>query len=215
MTRKDREIIRRLLKGDHLTSHKTDGDESVEEYFVGYHGNSPLMVDRRIAQHLIHNGYIDNISLAYNNASFRYQNVETDTDYILSTKTDRFSHILKEVSKYSLGDTVQYEHLHYGRGKGVITKELDPINSVVLLNGITNREFTVFSSVIGITRMVLIEKTIKKRVVVNNIKIENETRSKFILKKRDEDYYDENDEDYDIDYYDTDRLYDIDMTQID
>lgn len=204
MTRKNREAIRRLIKGDHLTSvHRSANKSSSEEYFIGYNGNSPLQVDTSIARHLIRLEYVEGV------AASDYHHEEEEVDYILTTKSDRCSYVLQEITKYSLGDTVEYNHEHYGKGKGVITKELDPIGSSVILNGIQNRQYNVFQYVVGLTRMVLIEKVIKEREV-NNEKLIAKFKTELVAREDEAGYmgYIDNDEYYDYrDFYDDEYYY--------
>jgi hypothetical protein len=215
MTRKDREAIRRLIKGDHLTSiYKTEGGRTIEEYFVGYNGNSPLRMNNRLAQHLIRLEYVEDV--AYND--IYHSDNQNQIDYILSTKVEKCGYVLEEITKYSLGDTVEYNHLYYGKGKGVITEQLDAIGTSVCLNGITNRQFLALSSLNGITRMVLIEKKIKNREadntkILEKLRIAEEIRREEFRKKRaaedgNHEYIDEYGYGYrDFDDYDDEEYY--------
>jgi hypothetical protein len=160
MNNRKREIVRRLLKGDVMTVILKD-KVGYEEYFMGYDGKSPLFVDRSLGRYLIAN----NVVVTIENEYARY-NKELYEDggvpYILSQ--GKYENILRKVSRYTVGDTVEYNNLSLGsRMKGVITKENDPLGLGVCIDGIANQEHSAHISLGGWTRMVITEKTIKER----------------------------------------------------
>lgn len=192
MTNTEREIVRRLIKGDLLTSvAKSDGSYTYRtEFFVGIGGNSPLRVNTRFAEGLIRLDVVVQIS---GNVS----HLEDVCDYSL---LDNYANSLLQASKYSLGDTVEYKLLNagvvMGTDKGVITEMVDPIGFKVKVNGVTNYEYSA-SGMIGITRMVLIEKIIKKREIKREIqkqtgymRIVETDHSEIVTDITDDDFYD-------------------------
>lgn len=172
MTNSGREVIRRLLKGDHLTEIRAVGGKY--SYIIGYNGNSPLRAEERLASYLISEGFLE-YSAGEENNSYVYENENSEAHYMLSTQSKSYEKILRK-PMYSLGDTVAYEYQsHPKRFKGVITKEFDPLCQDVLINGITN-ETHCSSNFIGITRMVLIEKTIKNKRAAVSWQMEGRTK---------------------------------------
>lgn len=157
-----REVIRRLLKGDHLTEVRRRDGGLRYSYVVGYGGNSPLRVNENLASYLIRTDIVE-YSVGADNIYDTSVDDEAESHYALSNEYSSTETRLLNSLKYSLGDTVEYKHWLYDKNrKGCITKEVDPLCEEVLLNGITNETHS-SKDIIGITRMVLIEKKIKNK----------------------------------------------------
>jgi hypothetical protein len=162
MSNNKKEVIRRLLKGDHLTEIRKGGGKYT--YIIGYNGNSPLRVDKSLAIHLIRDSFVE-CSVGESSAYDFYTEENLESHYMLSTQTPSYETRLRKALKYSLGDTVEHQYTSSTKKhKGIITTELDPLCEEVLIDGIGNMNFSV-DNFVGITRMVLVEKKIKNKVV--------------------------------------------------
>jgi len=174
MTPLTKEIIRRLVKGDSVTivnessvytfanSYYNNNGDYVKAY-IGFNGSSPLSVSRKLFNYLIREGLIVCVASSEGYAS------QSETDYLASTK---LQNVVAGVMQYSVGDTISYKCDYTKRNnKGVITKEIDPLGLEIVING-QNFTHSTKKSVIGITRKVLVEKTIVKQKVIRYVREE-------------------------------------------
>jgi hypothetical protein len=152
----NKEIVRRLLRGDELSLCYADGTPMIS--YIGFNGKSPLSVSHSLSNFLIGSEFVDH------SGDNDYPIGEPRVEYYRAT--EKLEQEFKNMNFYSLGDTVEYNHISsmsnkIVKKKGVITKVHDPLALGVNIDGVSNIKYTVSTSVFGITRKVLLEKTIK------------------------------------------------------
>lgn len=138
----NKNVIRRLLRGATLTLLYKEN-----KCVIGYFGKNPLDIEVKLAKYLID---MECVELDSGNDHYQEEN------YLASEK---LKGLVWEMG-FMLGDTVEFEHLIFGRRKGVITEECDPLGLNVCIGGVNNIRYFTGKSLYGKVRTVLTEKKI-------------------------------------------------------